>query len=107
VRALKALKRSPLALDLYAWLTYEAYRANKTDKTRFETWEQLHTHFGGEYKNVADFRRKAKASLRKIMTVYPGLRLGKKQGGIEVLPESLTALQPRAALTIEGASNRL
>ena len=25
MRALRALKRSPLALDLYAWLSYEAY----------------------------------------------------------------------------------
>ena len=29
LRALRALKRSPLALDLYAWLTHEAYRAHK------------------------------------------------------------------------------
>jgi hypothetical protein len=29
MRALRALKRSPLALDLYAWLTYEAFRAHK------------------------------------------------------------------------------
>ena len=102
VRALKALKRSPLALDLYSWLTYEAYRAHKIGKTRFETWEQLHAHMGGEYTHINNFRSKANAALRKIRTVYPGLKLGKKQGGIEVLPESLTALQLRTPATIDG-----
>lgn len=103
VRAIKALKRSSLALDLYAWLIYEAYRANKNGKPRFENWEQLHSHFGGEYAEVRNFRLKANAALRKIKTVYPGLKLGKRQGGIEVLPDSLTALQPRQPKTIVGA----
>jgi hypothetical protein len=94
-RALKALKRSPLALDLYSWLTYEAFRAHKSNKPRYETWVQLHAHIGSEYGHLNNFRRKARAALRKIQTVYPGLKLGKKQGGIEILPESYSALQPR------------
>ncbi len=97
MRALKALKRSPLALDLYAWLTYEAYRAHKSRKSRFENWTQLHAHLGAEYARSSDFRRYAKIALRKIATVYPGLKLGKKRGGIEVMPDSLTALHPRQA----------
>jgi hypothetical protein len=107
VRAIKALKRSALALDLYAWLIYEAYRANKNEKPRFETWEQLNSHFGGEYTHVNNFRSKANAALRKIKAVYPGLKLGKKQGGIEILPESLTALQPRQTVTIEATTSAL
>jgi hypothetical protein len=95
MRALKALKRSPLALDLYAWLTYEAYRAHKSRKSRFENWTQLHAHLGAEYARPSDFRRYAKVALRKIATVYPGLKLGKKRGGIEVMPDSMTALHPR------------
>jgi hypothetical protein len=101
MRALKALKRSPLALDLYAWLTYEAYRAHKARAPRFENWTQMHAHMGGDYKNPDDFRRKAKLALRKIKTVYPGLHLGDRQGGIEVLPRSLTALTPRH-MTVDG-----
>lgn len=97
MRALKALKRSPLALDLYAWLTYEAYRAHKSRRSRFENWTQLHAHLGAEYARSSDFRRYAKVALRKIATVYPGLKLGKKRGGIEVMPDSLTALRPRQA----------
>lgn len=107
VRALRALKGSALALDLYSWLTYEAYRASKSGKPRFETWEQLQGHCGGSYAMTGDFRRKAQAALRKIRTVYPGLKLGKKQGGIEVLPESLTALQPRPPAIIDGLCKTL
>lgn len=95
VRALRALKGSALALDLYSWLTYEAFRASKSGKPRFESWEQLLGHCGGSYTAVDDFRKKVRDTLRKIITVYPGLKLGTRQGGIEVLPESLTALQPR------------
>jgi hypothetical protein len=105
-RAIKALKSSALALDLYNWLTYEAYRAYKSGKSRYETWTQLHAHVGGEYAEVRNFRLKANAALRKIKIVYPGLKLGKKQGGIEILPESYPALQPRQ-VTIDGACETL
>jgi Plasmid encoded RepA protein len=101
MRALKALKQSPLALDLYAWLTYEAFRAHRSGKARFESWVQLHAHLGAEYSRTSDFRRFAKAALRKILVVYPGLKLGKRLGGIEVLPQSWPAILPRN-LTIEG-----
>jgi len=106
MRALKSLKRSPLDLDLYAWLTYEAYRAHKSGKPRFETWEQLHAHMGAEYGTTGDFRRKVKAALTKIRVVYRGLQIGRKQGGIEVLPESLPSLQPRTP-NIDGTCKPL
>jgi len=95
MRALRALKRSPLALDLYAWLTFQAFRANQNRLPRFETWAQLHGHMGGEYADVGDFRRKVKAALLKIRAVYPGLRLGRRLGGIEVSPASLPAIEPK------------
>jgi hypothetical protein len=98
MRALRALKGSALALDLYAWLSYEAFRAHRSSKPRFENWTQLHDHLGAEYTRLADFRRYAKAALRKIKVVYPGLKLGDRQGGIEVLPESWPAIQPRTSI---------
>ena len=103
MRALLALKKSPLALDLYAWLVYEAFRSNQSGQARFESWEQLHSHLGGEYAEIRNFRLKVNAALHKIELVYPGLKLGERQGGIEVLPESLPALQPRD-MTIEGTA---
>lgn len=98
MRALRALKRSPLALDLYAWLTFQAFRAQQSQRSRFETWQQLHSHMGGDYADVDNFRKKVKAAMKKIRTVYPGLRLGGRLGGIEVTAESYPAIQPRELL---------
>jgi hypothetical protein len=95
MRALRALKRSPLALDLYAWLTFQAYRSHQSGQPRFETWQQLHSHMGGDYAEVDNFRKKVKAALVKIRNVYPGLKLSKRVGGIEVSPASFPAIQPR------------
>ena len=98
LRALKALKRSPLALDLYVWLSYEAYRVQRTGKSRFVAWsllmEQLGTDYTGE-KAATNFQQKAAAALRKIKVLYPSLKTGKRPGGIEVLPGSLPAISPR------------
>lgn len=101
MRALRALKGSPLALDLYAWLTYEAWRAHMTGKKRFETWAQLHAHLGAEYGRLDNFRAHTKAMLTKIKLVYPGLKLGDRMGGVQVLPESWPAIRPHN-LTIDG-----
>ena len=98
MRALRALKKSPLALDLYALFTYDAFRAHRSNKPRFATWGQLLKQLGADYANDADFRRAAKAALRKIRTVYPGLKVGRRQGGIEILPESLPSIAPRSQL---------
>jgi hypothetical protein len=106
LRALRALKGSPLALDLYAWLSYEAYRAHNSGKLRFENWAQLHDHLGAEYGRLDNFRSSAKAAIRKIKLVYPGLKLGDRQGGIEVLPESWPAIRPRN-LTIDAVCKGL
>lgn len=98
MRALRALKRSPLALDLYSWLTYEAFRAHQKGRSRFLSWGLLMSQLGTDYASEGDFRRKVKAALAKIRTVYPGLKLGDRLGGLEVLPTSLTAIRPRVAL---------
>ena len=66
MRALKALKRSPLALDLYSWLTYEAYRAHNSGKGRFVAWRLLAQQMGTDYAEVTNFQQKAVATFRKI-----------------------------------------
>jgi hypothetical protein len=98
MRALKALKRSPLALDLYAWLSYEAFRANKSGKSRFVAWQLLAGQMGTEYARTTDFQQKARAALRKIQALYPALKLGPMRGGVRVEPDSLPAIAPRSAL---------
>jgi hypothetical protein len=95
LRALRAIKRSPLALDLYSLLTYQAFRAVKAGKARFMTWGQLQKALGTNYAETRDFRKAVNASLLKIQVVYPGLAIGEREGGIEVMPESLPAIASR------------
>lgn len=91
-RALKALKRSPLALDLYAWSTHKALSVARRGKPMFVPWRGLAAQFGSDYKDPKDFRRKAEDALRKIQTVYPGLKLSPATGGVVVLPTSRPAI---------------
>lgn len=95
LRALRAIKRSPLALDLYSLLTYQAFRSAKSGQPRFMTWKQMQAALGTSYADTADLRHAIKATLLKITTVYPGLEISAREGGIEVLPESLPAIPSR------------
>lgn len=86
MRALKALKNSPLALDLYSWATYTAYRTQKTEQPRSVSWELLHQQLGAEYHNIKDFGHKARLALRKVQAVYPEFGVEFEKGGVKVLP---------------------
>lgn len=86
MRILKALKRSPLALDLYAWTTYTAYQTQQTGNSRSLSWELLHEQFGAEYKDTKNFAKKAWRSLLKVKACYPELVIERVPGGIKILP---------------------
>ena len=57
LRALRALKRSPLALDLYSWLTYTTFVASRSRKDRLVPWEGLHGQMGAEYAELSGFQK--------------------------------------------------
>lgn len=86
LRALKALKRSPLALDLYAWLTYTAHAATRNRAPRIVPWEGLYAQMGAEYAELRKFRDNVNLALRKIRSVYPGLKLEVSTKALTVLP---------------------
>lgn len=86
LRALTALKRSPLALDLYAWLSYRSFVATESGKTTHISWATLMHQLGTDYTSPDDFRRKAKAAIRKICAVYPGLDIASIRGGFAIRP---------------------
>lgn len=95
LRALRAIKKSPLALDLYSLLTYQAYRAGKAGRSRFMTWKQLQDALGASYGDKDNLKKAIKDALQKIQAVYPGLQIGGREGGIDVLPDSTPAIAPR------------
>ncbi len=81
-RALRELRRSPFALDLYAWATHRAYRR----QFGFVSWAALRAQFGGSYQDTKNFQKAASSALRKIKAVYPALNYQCGQGGVEILP---------------------
>ena len=97
LRALRALKRSPLALDLYTWATHKALSVARKGKPQYVPWKSLSVQFGADYSSHLDFKKKAKEAFRKILTVYPGLHLNDATGGVLVLPTSRPAVVPRPA----------
>jgi hypothetical protein len=94
---LLALKKSPLGLDLYAWATLEAYKAQQRRQGRFVAWKLLHEQFGTELGTVKNFATKAKRELRKIICNCPTLRLSFERGGVQIHAGSLPDVSPKAA----------
>ena len=86
MRALRELKNSPLALDLYAWTTYKTFILSQQKKSQRISWHQLRAQLGTDYKDPKDFRHYAKDALRKVALVYPGLRLDEVTGGVIIHP---------------------
>jgi hypothetical protein len=95
MRALKSLKQSPLALDLYAWTTYTAYHVNRTGKERSVSWELLHSQFGSDYAETKEFARKARDAFRKIACVYPSCAIDMVRGGVKVTAGGKNAIAAR------------
>jgi hypothetical protein len=83
MRALKALKRSPLALDIYIWLTF---RTSYLKAATVITWEQLRMQFGSEYKLGRQFKAAFTDALRKVQLVYPGANVTATDSGILIKP---------------------
>ena len=85
LRIVKALKRSPLGLDLYTFLTYRvSYLKHSTEVS----WKQLHAQFGADYKATDEFARKAKAELKKIKAAWPDFTYETPRGRLKIYPSN-------------------
>lgn len=83
LRALNALKRSPLAIDVYCWLTYRmSYLKNQVKIP----WAALETQFGSEYSRTRDFKKKFLGQLRAVLTVYPEAKIEDSEGFLILKP---------------------
>lgn len=87
MRALTALKRSPMALDIYMWLTYRmSYLSRRTEIS----WEQLQLQMGAGYgfdeQGRKNFQRAFTRHLRSVLTVYRGARVDQERGRLVLHP---------------------
>lgn len=76
LRAVRAVRQSPLALDLYNWSTYRTYRMHRLPPGRpvHIPWAGLRQQFGSAYKSESDFKIAFKSALKQVQLVYPALR---------------------------------
>ena len=85
---LKKLKRSPLGLDLYLWLTYRTFALKRPLRL---TWSQLYRQFGADPDRptkVAQqaFRRDCLRELEKIQRAWPDLHYRTVRGALVLSP---------------------
>jgi hypothetical protein len=78
-----AKTRSPLALDLYAWLTY---RMSYLREATTVPWEGLALQFGGDYTRTRDFKAKLVKQLAAVSSVYPKAKFEPTVDGLKLYP---------------------
>lgn len=95
LRAYKALRGSPLAMDIYTWLTYRlSYTQARSKPIR---WEALMLQFGSGYGSkatteqglkqaVLDFKRGFLQALKLVQIVYPQANVTVADNGFVLLP---------------------
>ena len=88
MHTLRALKRSPLGLDLYFWLVYKTFTLHQPLTL---SWRQLYRQFGaspahGGPAYINSFRRSVLREFKKIKRAWPGLGYRTVTGGLVIEP---------------------
>ena len=89
MNTLKALKRSPLGLDLYMWAVYRTF---SLDRPMRLSWRSLYRQFGvdpsraSDNRTVQDFRKDCLRELKKIKLAWPELNYATAKGVLILSP---------------------
>jgi hypothetical protein len=81
--AIKQLRKSPMDLDVYAWLVHRLFHLQKPSMV---AWQQLSEQFGHNYREARTFRRFFLDSLKRVSAVYPEAKLNVTSAGVLLLP---------------------
>ena len=92
LRALKALKRSSLALDIYCWLTHRmSYLRKETEIP----WTALQLQFGSDYERIIDFKRCFLKQLKFTQSIYDNAKVEEGKRGL-ILKPSPSHIAPKS-----------
>jgi hypothetical protein len=86
-RALRALKGSTLAFDIYTWLAHRLHRVSSPGLCL--SWQSLLTQFGQEFsgkRRMHDFQKAFKPAFRDAEAVYPEASLCLNVKGLKMSP---------------------
>lgn len=78
LEAIKRLKRSPMSLDIYSWLTFRMFLL---EKTTVIPWEALENQFGTNFARSRDFKSKFLENLQRVHAVYPEAKVMETNSG--------------------------
>ena len=103
MNTLRAMKRSPLGLDLYLWLTYRTFALKSPLRL---TWRQLYRQFGADPATASKvaqqaFRRDCLRELKKIKNAWPDLHYQAVKGALLLSP-SPPAIAPSQLRLVDG-----
>ena len=103
MRVLQALRKSPLALDIYSWSVYRIHTLNRSGRLSATIpWEALRLQFGAGYADTATglrmFRRAFLRELTKVRAFYPEAKIEDGSSGLSLTrsPEHLSARPTRS-----------
>ena len=82
---LDALRRSPLTIDLYLWLSYRLFQLQER---KIVPWEALEKQFGTNFRCPHDFRRNLIRRLRQVREHYPQAEVQVRRQGLSLSPSS-------------------
>ena len=82
-QAIKQLRKSPMDLDVYAWLVHRLFHLGRPSNV---SWQQLSEQFGHAYSELRQFRRFFLDSLARVRVVYPEAKLAPTETGVLLLP---------------------
>lgn len=84
LRVMQAIKQSPLALDIYAWLTY---RMSYLKKQTLIPWASLALQFGSDYTRLRAFKENFLEQLAAVKMLYHHARFStESEGGLTLYP---------------------
>lgn len=83
MRVLKVLRQSPMAIDIYCWLTY---RISYLRRITPIPWSVLQMQFGANYKDVRQFKRKFISQLKKVLVFYPNAKVKEDNDSLILFP---------------------
>lgn len=89
MRVFHSLSKSPLAMDIYTWLTYRRFVLRRSGRqSAFVPWVGLKSQFGASYpdtdQGLRDFKKRFRARLKEVLLFYPPA-----QGHIQEAPIGL------------------
>lgn len=79
VRAIKAIRHSARALDVYCWLASRLWRVQKPTRIR---WTSLQYQFGSPSQDRRSFKNAFRRALNQVLAVYPKARVDYIRGGL-------------------------